>query len=406
VNFDIWNLITLGIVAGALLVYRFLDRDNRSLEKVKKYADRLKDELAAFVDQRQASLKDFSIELDVRQKAAKEVLVRVREIEEGLNSRSDALDAVGKRIGEYDRVLDELMGMTERADENLRRIREESAFADQVAKKLKEAESRLESIATGIPGLVDDFKRVNGEGLAALMDDISSRVEERVDAAADAASEAAKHAAKAADEAARLDAARAAKARDELSALEEAFQSAFQRARKEAERREDAAFGKLSESITGRAQKLQEALEEKYQGLQAFAKEGIQETQALVRDFRAEFQAESEALSGKNAELASRIAAAEAASAASLAKLDADLRAREAALADRAAVDCGFDASPVARSARVADGAAVVDSVIGEQCEVGAGAEVAASVLLPGARVEAGARITDAVVLCGEVLKA
>ena len=41
--FTTGNLITLGIVAVVLLVYRQLDRDNRSLEKVKKFADRLCD---------------------------------------------------------------------------------------------------------------------------------------------------------------------------------------------------------------------------------------------------------------------------------------------------------------------------------------------------------------------------
>ena len=72
--FTTGNLIILGIVLVVLLVYRQLDRDNRSLEKVKKFADRQRDELSAYVDKRSEDLRRFGIELDVRQKAAKVAL--------------------------------------------------------------------------------------------------------------------------------------------------------------------------------------------------------------------------------------------------------------------------------------------------------------------------------------------
>ena len=76
--FDLGNLVAIGITLIILLAYRILDRDNRSLEKVKKYADKLREELSSHADQRAEDLKAYAIDLEVHQKAAKEVLRRVQ----------------------------------------------------------------------------------------------------------------------------------------------------------------------------------------------------------------------------------------------------------------------------------------------------------------------------------------
>lgn len=302
-NFDIGTfLITLCAALGVLAVYRFLDRNNRSLEKVKKYADRLKDDLGAFVEQRHLVLKDYSIELDVRQKAAKEVLLRVKEIEDGLNSRAQALDAVGKRITEYDSVLDELMGMTERADENLRRIKEESEFADTVAKKLEAAEAKLGSVMKGLPAVQAEFARVNDENFKRYAHEMRAALERTLRQTAEQADEASKRSLAARNEIAAADKLRADKAREGLAAIEASFEGAFERARREAEKLGDSAFGKLRDSILGRAEKLQEAMEEKFQTLQTMAKERIQETQALIKAHKAECSAEAKAVTAKSLE--------------------------------------------------------------------------------------------------------
>ncbi len=132
--FTTGNLIVLGLVLVILLVYRQLDRDNRSLEKVKKFADRQRDELTAYVDKRSDDLRRFGIELDVQQKAAKVALDRIQAVQEGLAQRADAIGGIEKRLAEYDDALARLKDMTSRVDENLSRIRDESDFVESVAK--------------------------------------------------------------------------------------------------------------------------------------------------------------------------------------------------------------------------------------------------------------------------------
>ncbi len=160
------DLIVIAIVVAILLVYRHLDRNNRSLEKLKRFADRVHDELDAHVQQKVVAIKDMGIELEVHQTAAKEVLRRVQAIEQGLNNRSDDIERIGTRIGEYDRALDELVKMTERAEENIQRIKEESSYVDSVGKRIRQSQDRLTQVEKQLSGIADQFATENAARLS------------------------------------------------------------------------------------------------------------------------------------------------------------------------------------------------------------------------------------------------
>jgi len=180
--FDPGNLITLAIVAIVLAAYRFLDRDNRSLEKVKKFTDRIREDLSTYVDQKSEDLKSYGIELDVRSKAAKEVLKRVKEAEEAFTGRSESLEAMGTRVGEYDKILAQLMDMTGRVDENLKLIHQESVFADQLARKLKDSEEALARIDQEVPMLRERFAQDAQKALDETRNGIVAQTRDRLDA--------------------------------------------------------------------------------------------------------------------------------------------------------------------------------------------------------------------------------
>jgi hypothetical protein len=141
--FTTGNLLTLGIVLVALVLFRQLDRNNRSLEKLRKYGERLRDDLAAFVAEREAAVKDYAVELDVQRKAAKELLNRIVSVEEGFAARVEGVAKIDERLSSYDKSLEELLRMTARAQENLDRLRDESAFTDGLLKRVKDAKDQL-----------------------------------------------------------------------------------------------------------------------------------------------------------------------------------------------------------------------------------------------------------------------
>ncbi|MDR2589202.1 MAG: hypothetical protein LBC67_07225 [Spirochaetales bacterium] len=164
-EFTLGNLVVLGIVIIILALYRRLDANNRSLELIRKYAEKAQKELDAVVEEKAQSLRDIGIEVDVHKRTAEEILKRSQGIQEEIKGNNSAIDSLGLRIKEYDHVLDELMQMTRRAEENLGRIKEESEFVDSVAKRVRTAASKMEELEAGLPALLQRFQTSNTENL-------------------------------------------------------------------------------------------------------------------------------------------------------------------------------------------------------------------------------------------------
>ncbi len=164
------NVIVLLVVLIILAVYRQLDRNNRSLDKVKRYAERVVGELDDLVQEKATAIRDMGIELEVHQKAARTVLDRIKELEDGLSKRAEQIERIGTRIGDYDTALEELLKMTERAEENLARVQSESEYIDSVGNRLKISQEKLKALEIRIPELTADFAKKNDETLRSAVD--------------------------------------------------------------------------------------------------------------------------------------------------------------------------------------------------------------------------------------------
>ncbi len=283
--FTVANLLTLGIVVVVLVVFRQFDKNNRSLEKVKKLGDRLQGDLDSYVTRRAEELKQYGIELDVQQKAAKEVLRRIQSVEEGLNERAESMIEVEKRLSEYDSVLARLIDMTARAEGNLGRIRDEGAFTETVAKRIEGASKAMVAIERELPALREDFARDSLAALETIRDGLAAdtmtkvaAIRENLDRARAEAELALSNAV-----AARRDA-------------DKEYSKAFERARDEAEKLEDMAFDKLRTASEAKAARLRETVEEKFTQIGQFAKDRVAETQVMAKAFKNEWQAEADAL--------------------------------------------------------------------------------------------------------------
>ena len=294
--FDPGNLVTLGIVVVILAIYRLLDRDNRSLEKVKKYADKLREDLAAFADLRAEDLKGYAVELEVHQKAAKEVLRRVQGVEEDLSSRADAIGAMASRIAEYDKALAELKDMSARVDENLAVIHDESLFVDGVARAVKNAREEMERIEAGIPALRQGFLTDADEVLARIEAACSTHADSAVEQARTAVSSLEARVERSATTVSTMHAEAAKAAVERWQAIDAELNDAFRRAREEGVRLEDASFRKLQEQIETRGSKLSDAIDARFDSLRDQAREKIAETQGLIKGFKSDWKKSAEAL--------------------------------------------------------------------------------------------------------------
>jgi chromosome segregation ATPase len=178
--FSFGNLFSVVIVLVVLIIYRQIDRNNRSLEKVKRFSDKMKDELAKSVEEKSAEMKNLAIELQVNMKAGKEVLKRIREVEDGLNERAQGIGEIRKRIDGYDHAMEELVGMTARVEENLKRIQAESVFVDKVGRRISGASESLKKVEQEIGHVSEKFRQENGKALQSLREEIAKGTEQRI----------------------------------------------------------------------------------------------------------------------------------------------------------------------------------------------------------------------------------
>lgn len=178
--FTVGNLLVIGIVLVILAIFRQLDRNSKTLDKVRRYAEKAKEELDRVVLERVQNLKDLAIELDIHQKAGKEILKRIQTIEEGIQEKFAAVDTIGTRIKDYDKALSDLIEMTRRAEENIQRLKDESIFVDETAKKIKVLQSKLEAQEARIPELVRQFETQNGKSLESVKERFLSATEKSI----------------------------------------------------------------------------------------------------------------------------------------------------------------------------------------------------------------------------------
>ena len=86
--FSIGDLITLVVVLLILVIFRALDRNNRSLEKLKRFSDKIAENLSTFVEEKTVSVRELSVELQASLKTGKDMIARARGVEEMLQGRA------------------------------------------------------------------------------------------------------------------------------------------------------------------------------------------------------------------------------------------------------------------------------------------------------------------------------
>ncbi len=280
------NILTLCISLILLILFRQLDKNNRSIEKVKKFGDKLKAELELFIKERSSLLQESSIALDVQQAKAVAAVKRLESIREDLVrkegellERTKAVSNIEKHIHTSEETIKQLLDMTSLAEANLSKITSESDFADSLGKKLVASQKQLQEIYSSLPALQERFTNENRESLASVQADTLAKMartitelEHRVAAAHHSGTEIVSAASE---------------------KMKELYQKAFAESARRADALEDAAFAKLKEQAGERLAKYKETVEEKTTALHEHTKEKLQETQLLVKTFKAEWQGES-----------------------------------------------------------------------------------------------------------------
>ncbi len=137
------SIPTLIICVILFLLFRVLDKKNRSLEKLKRFSDKTKEDLSIFIKEKSVELNDIAINIDTQLKKGREILKRILSFEEMLQGKADEFERMKKTVDSYAGTLDELINMSGRVDENLKRLGEESESVEKMMVQLKDVGTRL-----------------------------------------------------------------------------------------------------------------------------------------------------------------------------------------------------------------------------------------------------------------------
>jgi DNA repair exonuclease SbcCD ATPase subunit len=296
--FTVGNLLTLGIMVLAFLLYHQLSRRGRSLAKLREYGRRLKEELAAYAEEKGAVVRDYGLSLEVQQQSAKELLKRLVITDQELAEKAAAIAKIEERINGYDAALAELDRMTGRVEENLSRIENESAFVETAAKRIHAAEEKLKGMEKSLVDIELRFERENAVSLERMAESLIASVRSTVSdlhAAAETIERKVEDHREAVD---KVEAGRQASLDRDLELITKTLKDALAQAGNRADKLEDAALVKLREQALERVQRFQNQVEEKLKGYLENAKARVTEVQGLLHTLKGEWksaQAEMEA---------------------------------------------------------------------------------------------------------------
>lgn len=314
------SAITLVISLMLILFFRQMDKNSRSIEKAKKYGDRIKDEIEGFVNERTQNLREAAIELDAKLSQAIAAVNRLDSIyndfmkkSDVLTARSSSIDTIEKTVAGAEQTINTVMDMTALAEKNLARVSQESDFVDSLAKKISDARSELNYITKLIPELQDSFHKQNKEQLQTMSEQLMSDFNGTIAAFENRVAGAQK------------------KSEELLEVtsiqLNDLYKKAFTEASKKAQNLEEDSFAKLQAQTEGRMQKYKAALDEHSAALESEITASVSESKALAQTFKQNWQEEAKELESA---LHSRFSAAEIAFTQRISSLEKELERTEA----------------------------------------------------------------------------
>ncbi|UTC75595.1 hypothetical protein E4O03_02365 [Treponema sp. OMZ 792] len=285
-SYILFNLITLVICVGIIIAFRQSDKNNRSIEKAKRYGDKIKEDLEAFVNEKNSTLSDLSTELGVQQSKAIATVKRLDELRadflvqsQTVEERSAAIRDIDRYITESGQTIQKLMDMTALAEKNLMEITREADFVDSLAKSINNARAQLNNLTESIPELKQNFAAEADAKLSEykskILDEMGlviNDVENRLASAQRDTGELL-----------------------EVTAikLQDLYKEAYNSAADKAGALQEAAFAKLKEETAERVQSYRKEFEETAAEIEAQMDDNLSQTRQIASDFRAEWETQA-----------------------------------------------------------------------------------------------------------------
>lgn len=282
-NYVVLNIVTLAVCVGMIMIFRQSDKNNRSIEKAKRYGERIKEDLETFINEKQAGLSEVATELGVQQTRAIAAVKKLDEIYSQfmnnagiLEDRSAAIQEIDQYIVKSDQTIQKLMDMTSLAEKNLTQITREADFVESLAKSINAAKTELNEVTASIPEMHSRFAQEADNKLEAYKAKILEEMRLVIEDVENRLSSAQKSTNDLLD--------------DASVKLQDIYKKAYSDAADKAGALQEAAFTKLKDQTAEKVENYRKEFEAMSVKIEEQINKNLGETKTLAEDFKTEWQ--------------------------------------------------------------------------------------------------------------------
>ena len=155
-------LLSVVITTGISLYFYNLMKANNSMEKVRRYADKRSSDLEGLYKAVEDKFKLLITEFNSHQTQANAAVKLLKQQNDDFNSKMIFLIQI-KFLS-----MNDLNDMTEKVEENLMRIQNESTIVDKLTDRLNRQDQLVDSIEKKVPQITENFSKHNADQLKAI----------------------------------------------------------------------------------------------------------------------------------------------------------------------------------------------------------------------------------------------
>ncbi len=155
------SIITIVVVAFMLVVSKMADKKNQTMNNVRRFAEKSTSDLDAYVETKKQLLKDAAVDLDVNKSAVDQLLARVQEVGQGLNSKTSEIEKLYEEVSNYKKSISEIVQMTNQVDENIKMLKMEDSFLNNLSKQIHDSKNKMLDIENKIGKTHKEFEEKN-----------------------------------------------------------------------------------------------------------------------------------------------------------------------------------------------------------------------------------------------------
>ncbi len=153
--FSIGDFIVLLVVAGALIAYRQMDKNNRSIQVVKRYIEHSAQRFETYVEEHITELREMDDYLKNKERQARDLIVEMNAILQDIEGHADDVFLLKEAMEKYDQVLIDLSNATQQVDINIERI---VGMRDEIVNETKRTFHEISHTVMALEARVEGIK--------------------------------------------------------------------------------------------------------------------------------------------------------------------------------------------------------------------------------------------------------